>query len=120
MIDRIAKIICPEAWDRDEFQSIVERTNGGHAIGIDIEASMEEARNGARQTALEILVEMREPTEAMIDMGESFDGPFDGQKVGAETHYKAMLDAAVAEQPSPMDIAGESVAPLGLNNGVKR
>lgn len=78
MIDRIARIICPEAWDRDEFRRIVKRTNGGHTTGIDVEASMKEARNAARQTARDVLAEIA--------------------------------------RPSPMEVASESVARLGLGD----
>lgn len=62
MIDRIARIICPEAWDRDEFRRIVKATNGGHTTGIDIAASMAAAREAARETAREIWIEIQKPS----------------------------------------------------------
>ena len=125
MIDRIARIICPDAWDRDEFRRIVKHTNGGHTTGIDVAASMEEARNAARQTARDIWAEMREPTDAMAEAGAT---GYDSEGYGitesdARRCYQAMVYNAFAQQPdppSPMEVAGESVAQLGLNNGVKQ
>ena len=133
MIDRIARIICPEAWDRDEFRRIVKRTNGGHTTGIDVEASMKEARNAARQTARDVLAEVRgivclpEMIEAggevissdVYELSEWGTAPCEL----AERVYGAMVDAALAERPAPatpMEIASESVARLGFNNGVKQ
>ena len=129
IIDRIAKIICPEAWDRDEFRRIVKRTNGGHTTGIDVEASMEEARNAARQTARDVLTvfgktEIRSKMiAACTDVLSMFDPAEDDTVEWAEEMYQTMMDAALAEQPaapSPMEVASESVAQLGLNNGVKQ
>jgi hypothetical protein len=49
----------------------------------------------AARTAIEAL---REPTEAMIEAAEKWDSPYEGESgipADAETHWQAMIDAAL-------------------------
>lgn len=109
MIDRIARIICPEAFDRNAFRRIVKESNDGHTAGIDVAASMQAARDAARAKAQDVLALIRVPTVAMEEAGVRHSFRCPGPLIHTPTkhmrrQYQAMIDAASVRKISGLSV----------------